>query len=631
MDDSHYNAMLSPDRELVFALANKLTGTMEADSTRHEIVISNVIKRMEATSNVSLLTYLNFVSTNESELAHFISAVTIHTTGWFRELSHYRRFEQSMSLAPSKLSNKKIRVLSSACSTGEELYSFGMILESIRRQYPSFDYELVGFDIDPISVQRADNGFYQIQDIGIIPQPYRRFLINPKAGETKYIIDPDIRRRSYFHVGNLLDQETFVDSPFDFVFCRNALIYFSEEKVTQIITNLLGVTAKEGSLTLGHSEAIDPRKFNLLSLGESSYRRSDDSMFINQTERSITVLSIDDSSWVRLWLATTLAEHGIRVLTSDTTEGAKEILARNRCDLITLDLNLKGKNGLPWLRQIRSQGISIPVLLLTESQADQGTEILDALSSGSQDYVNKNQLGQNPSDFIDRIRGLVTAYRSRQAENAKPSSITDFKFKSLIQGASADVILIGASTGGTGAISQLLTNLPATSPPIICVQHIPREFAGAFLERLAASSGLKTATPEKGKVIKNGHIYLSTSDAHIGIRQTTEGLSVYYSHGEKISGHRPSIDYLFQTASFIRGKRVLACLLTGMGRDGAQGLLELKRSGALTAAQDERSSVVWGMPGEAIKLGAPLLVGNIQELREFILQCIRRPSKPLAG
>jgi two-component system chemotaxis response regulator CheB len=105
-----------------------------------------------------------------------------------------------------------------------------------------------------------------------------------------------------------------------------------------------------------------------------------------------------------------------------------------------------------------------------------------------------------------------------------------------------------------------------------------------------------------------------------------ENINVYYSHGDKISGHRPSVDYLFQTASFLRNKKVIACLLTGMGRDGAQGLLELKRSGALTLAQDERSSIVWGMPGEAVRLGAPLVVGNVRELREILIQSLRQPK-----
>jgi chemotaxis response regulator CheB/chemotaxis methyl-accepting protein methylase len=614
------------DRELIFDLAHKLTGTMEVQSTRHEIVITNVLRRMNQVAKPNLMAYLNYVSESEAELAYFISAVTIHTTGWFREMPHYKRMERTLSLMPSKLPNRKIRLLSAACSTGEELYSFGMILETFRRQYPGFDYELVGFDVDPICVQRADTGYYPINDLSAIPQMYRHYLINRKAGEANYVIEPDIRRRSFFHVGNLLDSESIINDPFDFVICRNVLIYFSEEKTNSIVANLLGNLKADGTLTLGHSESIDARRFNLNAMGESSFRRVDETAILPFREKPITLLSVDDSSWVRLWLATALAEHGIKVLTADSTEAASEILSRNKCDLITLDLNIPGKNGLDWLKQLRREGVTVPVMLLTETRAEQAPEILEALSNDVQDYQNKSQLGQNPQEFVDRIQGLVKAHRSKADEGQKPATFDEFKTKAQVQLAYPDVILLGASTGGTDALCQVLQGMPNNCPPIVCVQHIPREFSSAFLERLSKASNLKAASPEKGKELQPGHIYLSTVDAHIGVRMHGEAVHVYYSHGEKISGHRPSVDYLFQTASFLRNKKILACLLTGMGRDGAQGLLELKRNGAMTLAQDERSSIVWGMPGEAVRLGAPMVVGNVRELREILMQSLKMPK-----
>ena len=618
------------DRDLIFDLGHKLTGTMEVQSTRHEIVITNVMRRMMQTGKTNLISYLGYVSENESELSHFISAVTIHTTSWFREMPHYKRLERNLSLSPSKLQGRKLRLLSAACSTGEELYSFGMIFESFRRQYPEFEYELVGFDVDPICVQRADSGFYHISDINIIPQIYRHFLISRTPGDGNYIIDPDIRKRCFFHVGNLLDPDSFVDDPFDYVVCRNVLIYFSEEKVNQIASNLLSVVRSDGVLTLGHSESIDAQRFNLLAMGESGYKRLDETSILPMREKPITVLSIDDSSWVRLWLATALAEHGIKVITADTVESASELLSRNKFDLITLDTNLQGKSGLAWLVELRKQNVKIPVMLLTETRAEQASEILESLSSGSQDYVNKSLLGQNSQEFVDRITGLVKAYRNRADIDHKPATFAEFKNKSPVQLFCPDLILVGASTGGTEALCQLLSNLPQNVPPIVVVQHIPREFSSAFLERLARATGLQPGAPEKGKDMVPGHIYLSTVDAHIGVRQNGEKMSVYYSHGDKISSHRPSVDYLFQTASFLRGKRILAFLLTGMGRDGAQGLLELKRNGALTFAQDERSSIVWGMPGEAVHLGAPMILGNLRELNELLLQALSPVKKSTA-
>jgi chemotaxis response regulator CheB/chemotaxis methyl-accepting protein methylase len=614
------------DRALIFDLGHKLTGTMEVASTRHEIVITNVRRRMLQTGKTHLQAYLAFVATNQTELAHFISAITIHTTSWFREMPHFKRLETNLSLSPSKLNGKKIRVLSAACSTGEEAYSIGMVLESLRRQNPTMNYEIVGFDVDPMCVQKAENGFYQLQDLNQIPYLYRRFLIPSQNEEHHYAVHSDIKDRCFFHVGNLLDPDSFIDERFDYIYCRNVLIYFSAEKIKKIVTNLLTVLLETGSLTVGHSENIDARSFQLSPIGDSTYERVDESIILPKIERPIVVLSVDDSSWVRLWLATALAEHGIKVMTADSVESAQEIMKRHKCDLITLDVNLPGKSGLEWLAELRAAGVKLPVMLLTETRAEQAPEILEALSGGSQDYVNKNQLGQNSQEFVDRIIGLVKSHRARGDDGVKPATVAEIKLKKQITLFRPDIILVGASTGGTDAICHLLSNLPSHCPPIVGVQHIPKEFAGAFLERVGRTSGLTAATPEKGKELLDGHVYFSTEDAHIGVRQSGERIYAYYSNGEKIAGHRPSVDYLFQTASFFRDKKVLACLLTGMGRDGAQGLLELKRSGSLTIAQDEQSSVVWGMPGEAVRLGAPLVIGNLRELHDLLIQCISIPK-----
>ena len=623
------NSTLSlAERELVFDLAHKLTGTMEVQSTRHEIVITNVARRMQAVSRTNLLSYLNFISESESELAHFISAVTIHTTGWFREMPHYKAFERELSGLGHKLAGRKIRLLSAACSTGEELYSFGLILELIRKQYPTFDYELIGVDVDPISVQKASAGFYKIDDLSPIPHIYRPFLLSRfKFGERTYLIEPEIRRRTKFFVGSIVDPETLHFDPFDYAYCRNALIYFSEEKVNTIITNLLGLIKPEGLLTLGHSETIDSRRFNLVSLGASTYRNSDASL--PKVERPMRVLCVDDSAAIRLWLSNLLGAHGIKTVTADTTEAATDLLRKNDFDLITLDLNMPGKSGTQWLGEQRATGLTVPVIVVTEVNADQAPNVLESLSGLSQDYVNKTQLGANSLEFIDRVTTLVKAHRNRLEAEHKPFSFSEFTLRAKVDLFQPDVILAGASTGGTDALCQFLANMPSNCPPIVIVQHIPKEFAPAFLERLAKVTGLVPDSPEKGKELEHGRIYLPVIDAHVGLRLHGDKINVYYSYAEKVSGHRPSVDYLFQAASFLPGKKVLATLLTGMGRDGAQGLLDLKRMGAITLAQDERSSVVWGMPGEAVRLGAPVVVGNLRELRELLFKAIRTENTKL--
>lgn len=191
--------------------------------------------------------------------------------------------------------------------------------------------------------------------------------------------------------------------------------------------------------------------------------------------------------------------------------------------------------------------------------------------------------------------------------------------KWMAAGGPAEVIVIGASTGGPDALTELLRFMPADSPPVVVVQHIAPALAANFAERLARNSRLKLGEIKSGAVLRSGTIYLALDSHHIGIRKGLSGPILFLDDSPPVGDHRPSVDYLFNSAAkYLSGVRIFAILLTGMGRDGAQGLKNLLDHGAFTAVQDQDSCVVYGMPKEAVRLGAAVLVGPVQEIRQWL-------------
>ncbi len=191
--------------------------------------------------------------------------------------------------------------------------------------------------------------------------------------------------------------------------------------------------------------------------------------------------------------------------------------------------------------------------------------------------------------------------------------------KWLGAGGPAEVIVIGASTGGPDALTELLRAMPRDTPPVVVVQHIAPALAANFAERLARVSHLKLGEIRSGTVLTSGTIYLALDSQHIGIRKGLSGPIVFLDDGPPIGDHRPSVDYLFNSAAkYLSGVRIFAVLLTGMGRDGAQGLKSLLDQGAFTAVQDQKSCAVYGMPKEAVRLGAAVLVGPVREIRQWL-------------
>jgi two-component system chemotaxis response regulator CheB len=335
--------------------------------------------------------------------------------------------------------------------------------------------------------------------------------------------------------------------------------------------------------------------------------------------RAVRVLVIDDSALVRKLLSDLLrTDPRIDVVGSapDAFVARTKIKSLNP-DVITLDVEMPGMDGVTFLRNLMRLR-PMPVVMVS-SLTEKGAEVtLDALSLGAVDYLPKPKfdVAIRLTEYRDElIEKILTAARARISPTAAAEHSGRWK-----QSYSASVIVprlvplsfpsgdrliaVGASTGGTEAIRQLLMGLPPDSPGVVITQHIPRAFSRPFAERLNRVCPLAVCEAEDGQEILPGHAYVAPGDLHLMVVRNGPRWQCRLNDGPAVNRHRPSVDVLFRSVAQQAGRNAIGVLLTGMGRDGALGLKEIREAGGATIAQDEATSVVWGMPGEAVQIGA---------------------------
>lgn len=602
------------ERDFVFALIERVTGTCQEGAYRREVLAANVERRIRYVGAPSLRSYLTYAMSDLSEGELLLSALTIHTTSWFRESPHFHKFEAAIRQRIVDHKLKSVRVLCAGCSTGEEVYSIALTLEVIRKSYPGFEYHVHGIDIDPLSVAHAARGIYGEVAFSLIPEPYRALcLVGSGAKRGFFTLSREIRGRCSFGVTDLRAFGRENGDSFDCIFCRNVLIYFKPEDIRTLVKGLLTALRVDGALFLGHSEAIDATRYGVRFLGDSTYiKRAAFTEGSNVAEGGCRVLVVDDSPVARKALERSLERGGIHAFSVASADEASEFLERNSVDVITLDVTMPGLDGPTWLTSRRLAGLGVPVVIVSESGPSQGNSILGALENGAQDYIEKSSI--NSPDFADKILAISKSYRPQ--ESCSPPTRRGPITKPMVRRECPDMILVGASTGGTEAMTRLLDSMPPEGPPIIVVQHISPYFARAFAQRLAQNARLRLGGCAEGTLLERGHIYVADDDRHIGIGGKKGRFYLTRSDGPAINRHRPSVDFLFKSAAVLSNARVSAVLLTGMGADGAQGMKELHDRGAVTFCQDERSCVVFGMPREAIALGAADVVASPEEIRQ---------------
>lgn len=342
------------------------------------------------------------------------------------------------------------------------------------------------------------------------------------------------------------------------------------------------------------------------------------------------VLVIDDSALVRQVLSELLAaDPGIEVVgTAADPLLAREKIKRLNPDVLTLDVEMPRMDGLAFLENLMRLH-PLPVVMvssLTERGAD---TTLQALALGAVDFVAKPKLdiARGLEAYAEEIRSKVKmAARSRVRASASllrrpvaaPSVPSTIGFRTTDR-----LIAIGASAGGTEAIRVVLESMPADAPAVVITQHLPASFSTAFAERLDKHSAMSVREATDGEAILPGHAYLPAGGRHLRIIRDGARWRCRVDDTAPVNLHKPAVDVLFRSVAQSAGANAIGAILTGMGEDGARGMMALKQAGAPTLAQDEASSVVWGMPGSAVRLGAVDEVLPLERIAERLLSLAR--------
>jgi two-component system chemotaxis response regulator CheB len=345
----------------------------------------------------------------------------------------------------------------------------------------------------------------------------------------------------------------------------------------------------------------------------------------------IRVLIVDDSAVVRQALSEVLSsDPAIEVMaTAPDPFVAAERMRAELPDVITLDIEMPRMDGLTFLQKIMNQH-PLPVIICS-SLAEEGAQTtLKALEYGAIDIITKPRLGSK--QFLEESRVMLcqavkaaagARLRAHPVNSKVEPKLTADAILSRPTGAMLEttekVVTIGASTGGTEALRALLEVLPSDAPGIVIVQHMPEVFTRAFANRLDSLCQISVKEAETNDTVLRGRALIAPGNHHTLLKRSGARYYVEIKDGPLVSRHRPSVDVLFRSAARYAGANAVAVIMTGMGDDGATGMLEMKRAGAYTIAQDEATSVVFGMPNEAIKRGAVDEVLPLQSIARSVL------------
>jgi two-component system chemotaxis response regulator CheB len=335
---------------------------------------------------------------------------------------------------------------------------------------------------------------------------------------------------------------------------------------------------------------------------------------------AIRVLIVDDSALVRALLTEIVrAQPDMEIVgAARDPYAARALIRETNPDVITLDVEMPRMNGLEFLARLM-QLRPTPVLMIS-SLTERGAEVtMRALELGAVDFVAKPRLGiaggleQAADEIVAKIRVAARARVRRASAGARPPALPAAGFAGTEK-----LVFIGASTGGTEAIRDLLVGFPPDYPGTLITLHMPPGFTQRYAERLDRSCRITVREARDGEPVLPGHAYVAPGDHHLRVARSGSDYLVRVGQEEPVNRHRPSVDVLFSSAAKSAGANAIGVLLTGMGKDGARGLLEMRQAGAWTIAQDEASCVVFGMPREAIALGAAHEVLPIDGIAEAV-------------
>lgn len=338
----------------------------------------------------------------------------------------------------------------------------------------------------------------------------------------------------------------------------------------------------------------------------------------------IRVMIVDDSALVRQLLTELLQrQHDIDVIATATDPlFAQKKLQQERPDVIVLDIEMPRMDGLTFLRQLMQEN-PLPVVICSSLSVQGAKVTLDALAAGAIAVVAKPQhdlkveLPLIEQQLVQAVRTAAQSTPEPKLSQVVPTPLRNTA-KLVREKIHWQFVLIGASTGGTQAIEGILRTLPLDCPGIVIVQHMPAGFTAAFAERLNHQYPLQIMEAKTGERITAGKVLIAPGGRQLTIHQDAQGFYVLVEAAPPVNRHCPSVDVMFRSVSELNSDRIAAFLLTGMGNDGARGLLALKQAHGTTFVQDEQSSVVYGMPKEAAKLGAACFEINVSAVAAAI-------------
>ncbi|MBV7487086.1 chemotaxis response regulator protein-glutamate methylesterase [Bordetella sp. BOR01] len=340
--------------------------------------------------------------------------------------------------------------------------------------------------------------------------------------------------------------------------------------------------------------------------------------------KKIRVLCVDDSALVRGLMTEIINSRDDMEVVAVAPDPlvARELIKQHGPDVLTLDVEMPRMDGLDFLEKLMRLR-PMPVVMVSSLTERGGETTLRALELGAIDFVTKPKLGirhgmlEYAELIADKIRAAARA--RLQVPTPAAQSAPPVRLRSPYS-SSEKLVMVGASTGGTEAIREVLRPLPPDSPAMLITQHMPAGFTRSFAQRLDALCAVTVREASDGERVLPGHVYLAPGgDTHMKLGRSGANYVIELEASEPVNRHRPSVDVLFRSAASAAGANAIGVILTGMGKDGAAGLLAMRRAGAHTLAQDEASCVVFGMPREAILLGAAAEVVPLAAMSEHIL------------
>ena len=340
----------------------------------------------------------------------------------------------------------------------------------------------------------------------------------------------------------------------------------------------------------------------------------------------IKVLIVDDSAVVRKIFSEELSKYSdVQVVgVAPDPYVAREKIINLKPDVLTLDIEMPRMDGLTFLRKLMKY-YPLPTIIVSSLTPQGGKLTLEAMDIGAVDVIAKPStaysVGDMSAQLVDKIRAASRVKIIKRDDSTPSAASVQEPIRALAQ-TSNKVIAIGASTGGTEALKNVLTKMPPNSPGIVIVQHMPANFTTAFAARLNDLSQISVKEAQDNDSVTPGTALLAPGNFHMILRRSGARYYVEVKTGPMVHHQRPAVDVLFKSTAKYAGANAIGVLLTGMGSDGAEGLLEMKQAGASTIAQDEKSCVVFGMPKEAIKLGAADKVVSIEQIASEIIRMV---------